>query len=215
MAKLRIEFERLGGGKGLLGGQLAVGEQDLLGAATLTVTATPTAAGSQPLVPSSGTQVYGRLIALDAACYVDAGPAPDPSGGSPILVVPGQPVTIRLTPGDRLSAMLAGDIPDRVQPVAQANGLAIAQSVVAVTAVSGQKLAANPNRRYLLVENIGTGDATLNFGAAAILGQGKPLNGADANGRQGGAFGMEGTGVSVQAVHAVSALGTTLVILEG
>lgn len=215
MAKLRIEFERIGGGRGLLGGQLAIGEQDLLGAVTLTVTATPTAAGSRPVVPAVAGQVYGRLIALDAACYVDAGPSPDPTTGSPFLVVPGHPVRLRLTSGDKLSAVLASDVPGVVQQVAQANGLALTLSTVAVTATSAQKLAANANRRYLMVENIGTGDATLNFGAAAVIGQGKPLNAADASGRQGGSFAMEGSAVTTQAINAVSTAGTTLMILEG
>jgi hypothetical protein len=237
VAKLRIEFERLGGGRGMLGAQLPVSEQDLVGAVMLTVTGAATAAGSQPVVPASGAQLYGRLVALDAACYVDAGPSPDPTTGSPFLVLPGQPLVVRLKAGDKLSAVLAADAPAPVQTVAVAGGLVktmktltlpayasggtvttVAQDGTSSTATvaantSVQLLAANGRRRNFRVENIGLNKATYGYGSGVSPSAGWVVSGAGSAGEQGGSD--EDQAPHTGAIYGVSASGTTLVLVEG
>jgi hypothetical protein len=95
-------------------------------------------------------------------------------------------------------------------------GAAITQTVVTLNAnTNAQILAANPNRRLLCVINIGTGLATLNFGAtAATVGNGFPCAAAAGAGQQGGGLLMDAV-VSTDAVQAISATGTVLAVLEG
>src|SRR3954453_22542401 len=97
MAKLRIEFELFGGGRGKLGGQIDAPEQNLLGAVTLAVSGVATLPGSQPTVPSGAAGIYARIIALDGPCYVAVAASPDPTSGNPMFVLPGQPVAMRVT----------------------------------------------------------------------------------------------------------------------
>jgi hypothetical protein len=81
--------------------------------------------------------------------------------------------------------------------------------------VDVQIIPENLNRRYLGVFNIGTSRLNLAFGVVAVADQGVPLGGAVAQGDQGGSYVMSGDGVSTQAIHAISAVGTTVVVLEG
>lgn len=95
-------------------------------------------------------------------------------------------------------------------------GMSIAQTVVALSAAQDTTIvAANPNRKYLAICNIGTSLATLAFDKAAVAGSGWPLGAADISGGQGGAVFFEASGVPQQAVHAISTVGTTLVVMEG
>lgn len=92
----------------------------------------------------------------------------------------------------------------------------ITQTVITLVAnTSTSLLAANSSRNYLAICNIGTGLASLAFGATAVVGQGWPLGPAPVAGDQGGAWLMEDLAISRQAINAISAAGTTIVILEG
>jgi hypothetical protein len=97
------------------------------------------------------------------------------------------------------------------------NVITITQTVVALTAADAQIVAANPNRKYLAILNIGTGLATLGFGGVAVAGQGYPLSAASVAGDQGGGIIFESSGVSQQAIHGICAANvtTSVVVLEG
>lgn len=75
----------------------------------------------------------------------------------------------------------------------------------------------DPGRTYLAIMNSGAGNANLSFGpGAAVVDQGWPLDAASGAGRQGGSmvWGVdEGRGVNAD-IRAISAVGTTLVVLE-
>jgi hypothetical protein len=77
-----------------------------------------------------------------------------------------------------------------------------------------QILPENLNRQYLAIINTGISRANLNFGVAAVVDVGVPLDAAAVQGDPGGSFIMENR-VSTQAIHAISQAGTTLVVLEG
>lgn len=115
MAKLRIEFSSLGGGRGRLGGQIDAREEEPLGSVTLEVGTAATSPAGRPVVPSGAGTVFAELLAADAAIYVDLGPSPDPTVEPRLLLRPGGTQRVRVTPGHRLAAILAGDIPDAVQ----------------------------------------------------------------------------------------------------
>ena len=92
----------------------------------------------------------------------------------------------------------------------------VTQTVVALTAnTDATLLAANPNRKFLGLMNIGTGQATLAFNGAATVNAGwilAPYN----NGAVGAGGGLTWDAVvSQDAIHAISATATTIVILEG
>lgn len=111
MGQLRIEYGAFGGARGLLGGQIDADGADPLGAVTLSVTAAATASGSQPVVAANaGASVFARLTALDAAMYVDVAPVPDPTAEPRRLLLPGYPVRVHVSGGDRFAAILAGDV---------------------------------------------------------------------------------------------------------
>lgn len=100
--------------------------------------------------------------------------------------------------------------------VSQSNGLTVVQTVRTLTANSStQLIAANLNRRYLALMNIGVAAAVLNFNAPAVLGEGWPLGPAGTAGSQGGGMVWEGTGVSTDAIYAIAGGSTTIVVLEG
>lgn len=112
MATLRYEFTQQAVARGLRGGQIDVPAEDPLASGVLAVTATATAAESQPTAPASATgDAFVRLLAIDAAVYVDMAASPDPSSEPRTLLVPGQPARFRIVPGHRLAAVLAADVP--------------------------------------------------------------------------------------------------------
>lgn len=91
----------------------------------------------------------------------------------------------------------------------------ISQSVVTLAAGTDAILGSNPGRRYLCLMNIGTDLVTLAFDQAAVAGIGWALEGAAADGHQGGSMCWDGTTVAGNVVHGVSAAGSTVVVLEG
>jgi hypothetical protein len=115
--------------------------------------------------------------------------------------------TVALGPG----AADAGTV--HVAPVP----VTITQTIVALTAADVAIIGANPARKYLLLENIGTGLASLNFGAVAVFGQGKPLSAALVAGDSGGSLERSGDAISQQAIHGICAAGVTtnICVLEG
>jgi hypothetical protein len=86
----------------------------------------------------------------------------------------------------------------------------ITQTAVALPAnASTQVIAANASRKTLAILNRGANDADLNVSGAAAVGQGilVPANG--------GGYVFDLGAVPSNAVQAISAAGTTLIVLEG
>lgn len=116
MARLRIQFATVGIGRGSLGGQIDDDEGLVVAATMLDVGPAATVAGSQPAVPSgAGGDVFARLTAVGAAIYVAVGLAPDPMAEPRFLVIPGLTIRIYVTAGQKLSAILATDLPANLQ----------------------------------------------------------------------------------------------------
>ena len=112
MATLRYRYETLGNFRGALGGQVDGSAEKPLRSGTLAVTSTATGAGSQPQAPSgAGDSLFLTLSATDGPVYADIGSAPDPTLEPRHLVLPGSPLRLHVGPGERLSAVLATDIP--------------------------------------------------------------------------------------------------------
>jgi len=93
--------------------------------------------------------------------------------------------------------------------------LPLAQSVITVPANTDTVLGSSTSRRYLCLMNIGAGLVTLGFDQAAVAGSGWALEGATTSGHQGGSMCWDGAIVAANSVHAISAAGSTLVVLEG
>ena len=89
------------------------------------------------------------------------------------------------------------------------------QSTVTLAAGVDATLGGNPGRRYLCLMNIGTGLVNLGFDRPAVAGLGWAIEGASALGHQGGSMCWESSVVAASAVHAISAAGSTVVVLEG
>lgn len=88
------------------------------------------------------------------------------------------------------------------------------QSVVSVSAASSTTLA-NRGDHVLGIVNIGTGDANLNFGAAATANSGWPLDAAANAGRGGGGIWFDGGAIMDKTITAYSTAGTNIVVLFG
>lgn len=151
MGKLRVEFCVLGPGRGR-----EARDAEPLGATTLDVSATPTAAGSRPAAPASSGTVFADLTALDVAMYVDVGATADPAAEPRLLLLPGRPQRVRVGAGDAVSAVLATDVgaaalPSQDQPLATV--LTDRSGTVAAGGTAQQACAANASRRFLLVSN--------------------------------------------------------------
>jgi hypothetical protein len=96
------------------------------------------------------------------------------------------------------------------------NSVVLKQSVVTLTAtVDNTIVAANPLRKYLAIVNIGTGLVTLAFDQAAVAGSGWPLAAAGGAGQQGGAIVFEASALPMNAIHAISTAGSSVVVIEG
>ena len=95
------------------------------------------------------------------------------------------------------------------------SGVPIVQSVVAALAGTDTVLGSNTRRRYLCLMNIGTGLVTLAFDQPAVAGSGWALEGATAAGHQGGSMCWDNAIVAASTVHAISAAGSTVAVLEG
>lgn len=92
--------------------------------------------------------------------------------------------------------------------------ITITSTLVAVSTSSSVVIAANPNRKYLAIQNIGLNHVNLGFSASAILNQGWAIDPAAAIGRQGGALSFEPLLVT-QEIRAIAPAATTLIVLEG
>ena len=90
----------------------------------------------------------------------------------------------------------------------------IKQTVVTLAANTDTTLGSSTSRRYLCLMNIGTGLMSLGFDQAAA-GSGWALEGVSVAGHQGGSMCWESAIVAGSIVHAISAAGTTVVVLEG
>lgn len=91
------------------------------------------------------------------------------------------------------------------------NSFTVTQRVVTLPAgVSTIIAPAVFGRNYLALQNIGAGDATLNFDAAAVAGSGWYLAGSG-----GGFTWTNAEGVPANQVRAISTAGSTIVVLEG
>ena len=96
-----------------------------------------------------------------------------------------------------------------------ANKITITQTVVSVGTTDTVLVAANPSRKYLALCVIGTTGVSLAFNQVATLNSGWPLAPASALGTQGGQFVWESTGITTDAIHAISSAATTVVVMEG
>lgn len=90
----------------------------------------------------------------------------------------------------------------------------ITQTVLTLAAGVDTILGASGARRYLCLMNVGTGLVTLGFDQTAIAGAGWALEGASSDGHQGGSMCWESATVVGSAVHAISADGSTIIVLE-
>ena len=109
MPKLRVEFLAVGGGRGRLGGQIAVAEAAALGASVLDVTGT--ASAPVPVPAGGGGQVFAELTAAGGSVYVAVGPEPNPGLEPRLLVAPGRARLVRVLAGQVLVAIAAADMP--------------------------------------------------------------------------------------------------------
>ena len=91
----------------------------------------------------------------------------------------------------------------------------VTQTVVALSAGVNTVIGAGTSRRYLCLMNIGTGLVTLGFDQPAVAGAGWALAAAGSAGQQGGSMCWEHSTVASSGIHAISAAGSTLVMLEG
>jgi hypothetical protein len=91
----------------------------------------------------------------------------------------------------------------------------VTQTVVTLGAGVNTLIGANTSRRYLCLMNIGTGLVTLGFDQPAVAGSGWAIQAATAAGQQGGSMCWEHSTVASSDIHAISAAGSTLVVLEG
>jgi hypothetical protein len=89
--------------------------------------------------------------------------------------------------------------------------LPLTQRVVTLAAGTSTQLAAKVTfRGYLAIQNIGGNDATVNFDAPAVSGQGWLLAAGG-----GGMTWANGEGVPTNQLTAISTSGTTIVVIEG
>ena len=89
-----------------------------------------------------------------------------------------------------------------------------AQTVVTLSAGTDTVLGSGTTRRYLCLMNIGTGLVTLGFDRAAVVESGWALEPATSAGHAGGSMCWESSLVTGSAVHAISAAGSIVAVLE-
>jgi len=90
----------------------------------------------------------------------------------------------------------------------------VTQAVVMLAPGVDTILGSGSSRRYLCLMNVGTGLGTLGFDQAVSSGSGWALEAAASAGHQGGAMCWESATVAASAVHAISAAGSTVIVLE-
>lgn len=111
-------------------------------------------------------------------------------------------------------ALAFGLRPAGAAEIVAPSAAATPQKIVTLAAGTDTVLGSAGGRRYLCVMNIGTGLVTLGFDQAAVAGSGWALAPATAAGQQGGAMCWEASLVTVSVVHAISAAGSTVALLE-
>lgn len=120
-----------------------------------------------------------------------------------------------------LSACMAVALAVGIAPMARAAEIVspshttTMQTVITLAAGVDGRLGSSADRRYLCLMNIGTGLVNLGFDQAAVAGAGWALEGAAASGHQGGTMCWESSIVTTSVVHAISADGSVVVVLEG
>ena len=120
---------------------------------------------------------------------------------------------VTAAPALALMLMTAGT--GRAAEIVAPSGVPIVQSVIATPAGTDTILGSSPSRRYLCLMNIGTGLVTLAFDQMAVAGSGWALEGATTSGHQGGSMCWDNAIVAASTVHAISAAGSTVAVLEG
>lgn len=118
-------------------------------------------------------------------------------------------------PGPVVALMLGIAPMAHAADVITPSSVPLTQTVVTLPAGVDTTLGSSNSRRYLCLMNIGTGLVTLGFDRAAVAGAGWAIEGASAAGHQGGSMCWENSIVAASGVHAISAAGTTVVVLEG
>jgi hypothetical protein len=94
-----------------------------------------------------------------------------------------------------------------------ANGALTKTSLVA-TAVAKQVIPGNSLRNYLLIENVGTNDLEFGFDSSLAVGSGIVLS-PGGLGKQGGFLVWDGNFIPTNPIWVISAVGSTITILEG
>lgn len=91
------------------------------------------------------------------------------------------------------------------------------QAVVVLGAgVAGDLVAANPERRLLILCNIGVNPVSLSFGAVApVAATGYCLEPAATAGRKGGELIFSSADMPIVRIQAISALGSSVVVIQG
>ena len=113
-------------------------------------------------------------------------------------------------------ALAVGCVPAaRAAEIVAPSPMTTTQAVITLAAGVDAGLGSKSDRRYLCVMNVGTGLVNLGFDQAAIPGAGWALDGAAAEGHQGGSMCWEASAVTTSNVHAISADGSVVVVLEG
>jgi hypothetical protein len=120
-----------------------------------------------------------------------------------------------VTAGTALALMLMTAEAAYAAEIVAPSGVPIVQSVIATPAGTDTVLGSSPSRRYLCLMNIGTGLVTLAFDQAAVAGSGWALEGTTTSGHQGGSMCWDNAIVAASTVHAISAAGSTVAVLEG
>lgn len=120
----------------------------------------------------------------------------------------------KLTAGLATALMLGIAAATHAAEIIGSSSAPITQTVVTLAAGVDATLGYGASRRYLCLMNVGTGLVNLAFDQAAVAGAGWALEGASATGHQGGSMCWESATVVASAVHAISAAGSTIVVLE-
>ncbi len=121
----------------------------------------------------------------------------------------------KLRSGLAVLAMFAAAPMAQAAEIVAPSSVPIKQTVVTLAAGTDATLGASTSRRYLCLMNIGTGLVTLAFDQAAVAGSGWALEGATTSGHQGGSMCWDNAIVAASTVHAISAAGSTIAVLEG
>lgn len=171
---------------------------------TLLGTLLPAALGARTSAGSLSVTFATDVATLPVSGTAAAGSAPS----TPPLAVSG-------LDGGGLKRHLLTDTAGALQ-VGVKGGATVALTVVTLPAgTATQLVAANANRRYLALSNIGTGLGTVGFANTITAGNGWPLAAAASAGAAGGNFTFHPESVHTGAVWGVSAAGTTVAVLEG